>query len=83
MDKYSKCLKCWHFVEDNPVDGFAAYLHLDDGGPEYNHDAEPDHDLGSHPLPWWRSVFPVLFDGFPDGKIGPNSSYFVAPEVYR
>ena len=66
---------CYHFIEDNPDDGFAAYIHLDDGDKEYDHDAIPSGQI--HKLSWWRMAWPQLFLTFPDGKIGPNSKHFL------
>lgn len=75
---------CYFFVEENHVgesptdDGLVAlvkYVHLDDGEQEHWHDAVPSGKL--HRLSWWKMAYPQLFTGYPDGKIGPNSIYFV------
>ena len=73
---------CWHFVDDNPAfgdyPGLAEYEHLDDGEKEHDHDATPGGDIRT--LDEWQRAHPELFTGYGDGKIGPNSALFPAPE---
>lgn len=75
---YFLCTQCAHFVEENysallePTAGYAEYVHLDDGEPEYDHDAVPGQ---SDTLAGWRRSRPELFGTYADGKIGPNSAY--------
>ena len=77
---------CYHFIEENPSyskdnpfsyggDLIAQFIHLDDGEKEYDHDAIPSGMI--HRFSWWKMAWPQLFTGYPDGKIGPNSRYFV------
>ena len=83
MHKYSVCLNCWHFVEENlgwdDDASLAKWIHLDDGEKEHLHDAVPDMEMGEHELSWWRMNFPTLFLPYPDNKIGPNSRFFEKP----
>lgn len=77
--EYEMCSHCWHFVEPNdscPVEGIklAAYVHLDDGEKEHDHDAAPSGD--GRTLAAWRNAYPGLFTTFGDGKTGPNSAHF-------
>lgn len=75
---YYLCTQCAHFVEVNqsavlePSAGYAEYVHLDDGEPEYDHDAAPGKP---DTLAGWRRSRPELFVTYTDGKIGPNSAY--------
>lgn len=82
---YHLCKHCDHFVEPNEQDresysdtqdresySIAAYDHLEDGEQEFDHDAEPGD---AHTLEEWYGIRPDLFKPYPDGKIGPNSSY--------
>lgn len=77
--EYEMCAHCWHFVEPNDVIStpefpVAAYVHLDDGEKEHNHDATPSGVKGT--LTAWRAERPSLFVTYRDGKTGPNSAYF-------
>lgn len=76
---YEKCAHCWHFIEPNdaepvPEITLAAYLHLDDGGKEHDHDAAPSGDART--IVQWGQSCPELFHVYPDGAIGPNSAEF-------
>lgn len=73
---YTMCAHCAHFVEDNETDGdpdIAPYIHLDDGDPEYDHNAEPGD---TKTLREWRDDNPELFVTYADDKTGPNSALF-------
>jgi hypothetical protein len=79
MTIYEKCAHCWHFTEPNDTKPdeffvYAAYVHLDDGGKEHDHDAEPSGDVRT--LDQWRHDHPELFTEYGDGAIGPNSGQF-------
>ena len=75
-EEYAICSKCEHFTEPNddaenyPDKGYCSHFHLDDGEQEYDHDAEPQ---GVATRAEWARRRPDLFEGYPDGKIGPNS----------
>lgn len=78
---YEMCARCWHFVEPNdaepnPYFTIAAFVHLDDGTKEHDHDAVPSGRMAT--LDEWQRDYPELFVEYADGKIGPNSAYFVA-----
>ena len=72
---YTMCQRCAHFVEPNDdyitTPGLAAYLHLDDGEKEHDHEAWPGAQAT---LIQWRRIRPDLFVTYSDGKIGPNST---------
>jgi hypothetical protein len=79
--RYRMCRHCDHFVEGNSAydevhPNLAAYIHLEDGDQEFDHDADPGRwpDDG-WTLAWWREREPDLFFAYPDGKIGPNSKF--------
>ncbi len=79
--KATLCKHCHHFVEANDerdvAGGCAAFIHLEDGEQEFDHDAEPGNVTKT--LAEWRRDRPELFQTYPDGKIGPNSIYHQQP----
>lgn len=84
MTNYEKCRHCWHFIEANVVQAdayfdIAAYVHLDNGSKEHDHDAEPSGDIRT--LDEWKRDYPELFYQHKDGEIGPNSVHFNADHV--
>ena len=68
------CQHCDHFVEENIgiEPGQAPFMHLDNGGQEYDHDATPGEH---HRMKEWRELRPDLFIEHADGEIGPNSKF--------
>lgn len=79
MTTYEKCLHCWHFIEPNDADeipglALAAWLHLDNGEKEHDHDAAPGG--GKRTLDEWIRDQPALFRTYADGQTGPNSALF-------
>ena len=81
--RYTLCAQCDHFVEPNDsadptvplayFPGAAAFIHLDDGEKEHDHDAVPGDE--THTLREWQARRPDLFRAHRDGKIGPNSAF--------
>lgn len=75
---YTLCTHCEHFVDENfdaidyPAEGYAKYIHLEDGEQEFDHDAEPGEN---HTGAEWEKLRPDLFKEYDDGKIGPNSKH--------
>jgi len=76
--EYEQCAHCSHFIEPtDPMDteyGAAAYLHLDDGEKDHDHDATRSGMVRT--LDEWRAFSPGLFLTYPDGRIGPNSRFW-------
>jgi hypothetical protein len=73
--EYTLCALCVHFVEPNDAGAdldLAAWIHLDDGEKEHDHDATPSTLVAT--LDEWKRVRPDLFVKYADGKIGPNST---------
>ncbi|MBM4398409.1 MAG: hypothetical protein FJ087_22305 [Deltaproteobacteria bacterium] len=77
--RYEICADCDAFIEPNEDARrdrhLAACVHVDDGDPEYDHDATPSGDIRS--LGTWRIERPDLFGEHGDGRVGPNSQYHV------
>jgi hypothetical protein len=78
MHLYTLCTKCDHFVDENEAaleyeGNQATHIHLEDGMQEFDHDAEPS--TARHTLDKWKELRPDLFHEYPDGAIGPNSTY--------
>lgn len=76
---YEKCAHCWHFIEMNVVQAdeyfdIAAFVHLDNGEKEHDHDAAPSGDRRT--LEEWKRDQPSLFHVYPDDRVGPNSVHF-------
>ena len=82
---YIKCAFCDHFVEPNSdfEKGYslAAYIHLDDGEKDHDHDADPRG--GAHTLEEWKALRPDFFKKHEDGKIGPNSQFHPSTKEIR
>ena len=74
VEKLTLCTCCDHFIEKNTAEGegLAAYVHLDNGEQEYDHEATPGE---SKTMAEWKESRPDLFKSHPDGEIGPNSEY--------
>lgn len=77
MNIETLCKHCCHFVDENyrgdpPDESLAAFVHMEDGEQEFDHDAEPGE---SHTSEEWSVLRPDLTTEHPDGKIGPNSRF--------
>jgi len=80
--QYALCKHCDHFVdvnydaEDYPDAGYCSHLHLEDGGQEFDHDAEPGE---VHKGNEWAAHRPDLFKEYPDGPTRHHADAVGAP----